>query len=286
MPSKNVIRHATTNDGVRLHIEECGTGQPILFLHEFAGDHRSWEPQVNTFSDRYRCVTFGARGYPPSDVPSDPSAYSQERAVADAVAVLDALEIESAHIVGLSMGGFCALHLGLCHPSRTQSLVVAGCGYGAQLKHRADFQQECRDIAKNFEVQGSPLVARSYSVGPARVQFKKKSPQEWAKFADRLAEHSAKGSALTLLGIQCKRPSLYDLLEELSVMTVPTLLITGDEDERCLDPNQMLKDTIPRSDLAVFPQTGHTCNLEEPTLFNEIVDEFLRDVEDNARENA
>ena len=115
-----------TDDGVTLHAEETGQGEPLLFVHEFAGDHRSWEPQVRFFSAAYRCVTYAARGYPPSDVPTDPAAYSQERAVADAIAVLDGLGIGRAHVVGLSMGGFTALHLALGHPERVLSAVVAG----------------------------------------------------------------------------------------------------------------------------------------------------------------
>ena len=105
-----------TDDGVRLHAEEAGQGEPLLFIHEFADDHCSWEPQVRYFSAAYRCITYAARGYPPSDVPADPGAYSQARAVADAVAVLDGLGVARAHAVGLSMGGFTALHLVLAHP--------------------------------------------------------------------------------------------------------------------------------------------------------------------------
>jgi len=108
--------HVSADDGVRLYVEEAGNGPPVVFVHEFAGDHRSWEPQVRALSRRYRCVVYAARGYPPSDVPQDEAAYSQARAVADIVAVLDGLEIERAHVVGLSMGGFATLHLGLRHP--------------------------------------------------------------------------------------------------------------------------------------------------------------------------
>ena len=64
--------------GVRLAYEETGRGYPVIFVHEFAGDLESWEPQLAHFARRYRCVAFNARGYPPSDVPSDPDAYSQE----------------------------------------------------------------------------------------------------------------------------------------------------------------------------------------------------------------
>ena len=102
--------YAITDDGVKLYFEETGSGTPVVFVHEFAGDHRSWEPQVRHFARRYRCIAYDARGYPPSDVPEAVSAYSQVRAADDIVAVLDHLQIARGHVVGLSMGGFAALH--------------------------------------------------------------------------------------------------------------------------------------------------------------------------------
>ena len=276
------MTHVTTDDGVRLHVEETGAGPPILFVHEFAGDHRSWEPQVRAFSRRHRCITYAARGYPPSDVPPAPAAYSQERAVADALAVLDALEVDRAHVVGLSMGGFCTLHLGLRHPERTRSLTVAACGYGAQPERREAFREECAAIAEAFRTEGAAAVAERYAVGPARVQFQNKDPRGWAEFAARLAEHDAEGAALTMLGVQRERPSLYDLAHDLERLIVPTLIVTGDEDEGCLEPALMLKRTIPAAGLAVLPRTGHTCNLEEPALFNRLVGDFIAAAESDA----
>lgn len=270
---------ATSGDGVRLHFEETGEGRPILFIHEFAGDHRSWEPQIRSFSRRYRCITYAARGYPPSDVPSDPRAYSQDLAVADAVAVLDAAGIDRADIIGISMGAFCALHVGLRHHERARSLVIAGCGYGAHPDVRESFRDESEAIAAAFEAEGAAGIAPTYAVGPARVQFQNKDPRGWAEFARLLTEHSTEGSALTMRGVQRERPSLYDLADELRALRVPTLLIVGDEDEGCLDANLMLKRTIPTSGLAVFPRTGHTANLEEPELFNRLVGEFMTLVE-------
>ncbi|HEY5354678.1 MAG TPA: alpha/beta hydrolase [Streptosporangiaceae bacterium] len=265
----------TTGDGVRLHAESTGGGTPLLFLHEFAGDHRSWEPQVRFFSARYRCVTYAARGYPPSGVPADPAAYSQERAVADAVAVLDGLGLPAAHVVGLSMGGFAALHLTLRHPDRVLSTVAAGTGYGAAPDRQAAFRAECEAIAAAFETDGAEQVASWYALGPARVQFQNKNPRGWAEFAAALAGHSAPGSALTMRGVQAGRPSLYALRDELARITTPLLVLAGDEDESCLDVALMLKRTIPSAGLAVLPRTGHTANLEEPHLFNEAVDRFL-----------
>lgn len=276
------VTYVRTDDGVQLYVEETGTGIPVLFIHEFAGDHRSWEPQVRALSRRYRCITYGARGYPPSDVPSDPSAYSQARAVDDAIAVLDGLGIERAHIVGISMGGFTALHLGLRHADRALSLVVAACGYGSQPERQESFRKECDVIADAFRDEGSAKVAERYAVGPARVQFQNKDARGWAEFARQLAEHSDEGSTLTMRGVQRERPSLYALTDALRAMTVPTLIVTGDEDEGCLEPDLMLKRTIPSAGLAVLPRTGHTCNLEEPELFNELVLRFTTAVEQGA----
>ena len=275
----------TADDGVRLHAEETGTtgtGVPLLFIHEFAGDHRSWEPQVRHFSGGYRCLTYAARGYPPSDVPGDPAAYSQQRAVADAIAVLDGFGVGRAHVVGLSMGGFTALHLTLRHPGRVASAVIAGAGYGAQPERAGAFRAECEAIATAFETEGAERVAARYAVGPARVQFQNKNPRGWAEFAAALGEHSALGATLTMRGVQAARPSLFRLRAELAQVRVPVLLVVGDEDEGCLETALMLKRTIPTSGLAILPRTGHTANLEDPDVFNGAVDRFLAAVERGA----
>ena len=271
-----------TDDGVALYAESTGAGQPLLFIHEFAGDHRSWEPQVRFFCPGYRCVTYAARGYPPSAVPEDPAAYSQQRAVVDAVAVLDGLGIDRAHVAGLSMGGFTALHLALRHPERVLSAVVAGAGYGAQPERAAAFRAECLATAAAFEAEGAPQVAQRYAIGPARVQFQRKNPRGWAEFAAALAGHSSLGAALTMRGVQAARPSLYRLRDELAQVRTPVLLVVGDEDEGCLETALMLKRTISSSGLAILPRTGHTANLEEPEVFNGLVDRFLAAVERGA----
>lgn len=270
---------ATAEDGTRIHFEEAGGGIPVLFIHEFAGDHRSWEPQMRTFSRRYRSILFAARGYPPSDVPEDVAAYSQELAVSDAISVLDHLGIDRAHVVGLSMGGFTSLHLGLGRPDRARSVVVAGVGYGAHPDARESFRAEAEAIAASLGSDGVAAFAARYAEGPARVQFQNKDPRGWAEFARLLAEHSSEGSANTMRGVQRERPSLYDLRDDLAKMEVPVLLIVGDEDEGCLDANLMLKRTISSSGLAVLPRTGHASNLEEPELFDRLVLDFLARVD-------
>jgi pimeloyl-ACP methyl ester carboxylesterase len=270
--------HATAGDGVKLYYEEVGSGNTLIFVHEFAGDRHSWEPQLRFFSRRYRCVAFNARGYPPSDVPEDPEQYSQERARDDVIAVLDHLGVESAHVVGLSMGGFATLHVGLAHPHRARSLVIAGCGYGAQRGEEESFRADSEALAKSLETQGASAFAK-YAAGPTRVQFENKDPRGYRAFIDALAAHSAKGAALTLRGVQMRRPLLYKLIDDMKRIAVPTLVMTGDEDEPCLDAALLLKRSIPTAGLVVLARSGHMINLEEPELFTRAVADFLAAVE-------
>jgi len=273
------MAHITTDDGVKLHYEEAGSGMPIVFVHEFAGDLRSWEPQFGHFSRRYRCIAYDARGYPPSDVPDSVERYSQERARDDVLAVMDGLHIPRAHVVGLSMGGFAALHFGIKYSQRALGLVVAGCGYGALRAQREEFQRSSRDNAKVMLEQGMAKFAATYGHNASRLQLRDKDPRGFARYIQYLTEHSAKGSANTMLGYQARRPSLYDLTGEMKGITAPTLIVAGDEDDATLEPGLLMKRTIPRAGLVVLPRSGHALNLEDPALFNRIVEDFFHQVE-------
>jgi pimeloyl-ACP methyl ester carboxylesterase len=267
--------HATTDDGIRLYYEETGSGMPLIFVHEFAGDHQSWEPQMRHFGQRYRSIAFNARGYPPSDVPGSPASYSQSRAADDIASILDHLSIDRAHVVGLSMGGFATLHFGFRHATRALSLCVAGCGYGAEPEQRERFRDEAAAIAQFIASAGMPAFADKYAYGPTRVQFENKDPRGHAEFKRMLSEHSPLGSANTQLGVQRERPSLYDLVEDMKRLTVPTLILAGDEDWPCLLPGILLKRNIASAALSFMPNCGHAINLEAPDEFNRIVGDFL-----------
>jgi pimeloyl-ACP methyl ester carboxylesterase len=266
--------YANAKDGTRLYYEEAGSGNPLIFIHEFAGDHRSWEPQMRFFARYFRCIAYAARGFPPSDIPDDPARYSQAHARDDVVAVLDHLKLERAHVVGLSMGGFAALHVGITYPQRARSLVVAGCGYGAEPDKKEKFQAECEAAAASFEANWTE-AAKKYALGPTRVQLQNKDPRGWTEFAQQLAEHSPKGQALTMRGVQMRRPSLYELVEDMKKIQVPTLIVTGDEDDPCLEPALLMKRSIATSGLVVLPRSGHTINIEEPEPFNRALFEFF-----------
>ena len=262
-------------NGFDMYYEVTGSGKPILFIHEFASDSRSWEPQVRHFSRRYQCITYNARGYPPSGVVEDPSNYSLEIAVEDARCLLSALNIRTVAAVGLSMGSFTALRLALLHPDLVSSVLVAGCGYGSLPDSRDAFQKDCLALAEKFESLGSAAVAEFYCKGASRVGFREKDERGWAELREHVAALSPKGAALTLRGIQAKRPSLFEWEQELKAMRVPLLVLTGDFDDWTIEPSWYLKRIVPTAGLCVLPRTGHTVNLEEPALFNQHLQNFL-----------
>ena len=271
--------HVTAGGGVKLYYEEAGQGTPILFVHEFMGEYRSWEAQLRYFSRRYRCIAFNARGYPPSDVPEHIEDYSFEHQRAGILAMLDGLRIDKAHIVGLSMGAFATFYFGMKWPARALSLTLAGIGSGSMPEARARFRQESEAAALKLLAEGWEKSADVRGNSPTRVQLQNKNPRGYAEFIALVRQHSAKGSALTLQGYQALRPALGDFKEQMAKCTLPTLIISGDEDEPCLDASLMLKRHMPSAGLVFMPQTGHACNLEEPEMFNLVCEKFFHQVE-------
>jgi 3-oxoadipate enol-lactonase len=271
--------YAVTNDSVRLYFEEAGSGTPIIFLHEFAADHTNWEPQMRYFSRRHRCIAYSARGYTPSDVLPSSEAYTYRHFYTDALAVLDHLQIAKAHFVGLSMGSYSSLQVGLNAPGRASSLTLAAVGSGSDLENLDVFRKQCRANAEQYDKIGAAEVAKATREAPSRIPFLLKDPRGHADFYDSLARHDAKGSANTMRSFQGGRPSIYSLADAIRKVPTPSLIICGDEDDNCVEPSLFLKKHLPASGLAMFPKSGHVLNLEEPALFNETLERFIALVE-------
>lgn len=262
--------HISARDGTRLYYEESGQGTPVIFVHEYAGDYRTWEMQMRFFSRAHRCVTYSQRGYPPSDIPSDGAKYSQDIARDDVVALMDALKIERAHVVGHSMGAYTALHVGIHAPERCISVVAAGCGWGStpDVKKREEMKALAAETGKLFAAEGIKAAAAKYADAPMRQAQKNKDPRGYAEFARMLSEHSAEGHAHTMLNLQLKRPTLWEMEAALKKFSVPLLVIVGDEDEPCIEGSFYLKRTAPTAGLLVIPRSGHNIPTEEPAAFN------------------
>ena len=228
-----------------------GAASRLYSSHEFSGDARSWDAQIGFFSRYYRCTTYCARGYPPSDVPAASDAYNQIRAAEDLADVVRAVADGPAHIVGLSMGGFAALHFGLRYPQLARSLAIAGVGYGAKPEQHLNTATATRREADHAEAIGMAAFAHELAGSSYAQCLRAKDEAGWHRFAEQLGEHSVTGMAMTLRGILATRPSLWHFAEALRDAQRASLLLTGDEDTPCLEPSLFLKTTLPDAALCV-----------------------------------
>ncbi|RAI64830.1 alpha/beta hydrolase [Pseudomonas fluorescens] len=274
------MNYADSN-GVKLFVETTGSGAPIVFVHEFAGDYRNWESQVRFFGRHFQCITFNARGYPPSDVPEDVDQYGQAFAVQDIASVLRWAKLESAHIVGVSMGGYATLNFGLTHPEMARSLTIIGAGHGSDPERREQFLRDSAELADRLVRLGMEEGIVHYANSPIRRRFKEKDPRGFEAFNRQFAEHSPLGSSLTTRGYQMRRDTIYDLKSKMEKLNIPTLIITGDDDEPCVSPALFMKKTIPDARLWIVPRTTHAVNLEEPEAFNRTAFDFISEAEQN-----
>ncbi len=274
-----MIESRADSDGVGLHVVSTGSGTPIVFVHEFAGDVRNWLPQIRYLAPRHRCIAFNARGYPPSDVPDRVDDYGQAQAVADIAAVMRHCGVDRAHVVGLSMGGYATLNFGIAHPRMVRSLTVCGVGHGSDPATRQDFLKAAGELAERMVALGMEKGTDAYANNPTRRRFREKDPSGFAQFNRQFAEHSALGSSLTMRGYQLRRKTVYQLEAELRRIEVPTLIVTGDDDDPCIEPSLFMKRQIRGSRLWIVPGSTHTVNLEEPAWFNDVVGRFIADVD-------
>ncbi len=265
--------------GARLYYEEAGRGTPIVFVHEFSGDLWSWERQLQHFSRRYRCVAFNARGYPPSDVPTTLSAYSHRHAVDDIAAVMRALGLRRAHVVGCSMGSRSALDFGLDYPRMALSLTLIGIGSGADPRNRAAFSRSIEARAREYEEQGLAAVLKKLRAAPNRLRLRQKNPRAFEDFGRRFLQHSAQGCANITRRVQGRRPSLFGMERALRALKVPTQVIVGDEDPLAIDSGLFMKRVSPAVRLSVVAATGHLVNLEEPDLLHRCMEDFYALIE-------
>lgn len=266
---------ATARDDTRLHYEEAGRGTPLIFVHEFSGDSRSWEAQMRFFARRYRCIAFNARGYPPSDVPRAQTKYSWQIAVDDIADVLRHLRIRKAHVVGCSMGAYSALQFGLRYPAMALSVTSLGAGAGSDPATRKAFLKTTEAHAQLFENAGTAAALKQRGVSAARIPQMLKDPRGFAEFRCIHESHSGIGLARVLRGVQARRPPVYDLEAGLSKFRPPLLVMCGDEDDGSIEPALFIKRVCRNARLWICPSSGHTLNTEEPELFNRNLLDFL-----------
>ena len=268
----------TSGDGVDLYYEETGEGTPLVWVHEYGGDLRSWEPQVRYFSRRYRVIVYNHRGYPPSTVPRGAGEYSQDLLVRDLHQLLTHLGLGPVHLGGCSMGANVARDFSIAHAEMTRSLILVGVGAGSV--NREQFLKAQDTSAAGLELEGMASLIRNFESLPTRASFKEKDPRGFAEFLRYAGEHDAQASAHLAREVLAKRKTIFELQAELKALRVPTLIMVGDRDAPCVEPSLVMRGWLPHAGLVVFPACGHTPNIEEPSLFNLHVAEFLAAVEE------
>ena len=263
---------ATVN-GVELYYEETGSGFPLVFVHEFAGDMRAWEPQVRYFGRQYRVITYNQRGYPPSQVPADAESYSHDNLIEDLHQLLGFLDIQRAYIAGLATGGNVALNFGIRHPDRAQALVVAGAGAGTV--DREYWLAAAKVFADDIERDGTAGIVANVESAPQRIVFRIKDPRGWQQFIADMHDFSPLGCAHIMRNALMNRKPIFDLEAELGMMNVPTLVMVGDQDDPAFAACRFICHHAPNAGMMVMPMCGHTLNSEEPDFFNLHVGTFL-----------
>jgi len=250
----------------------------MVFAHELASDLAQWSGQMARFSDRFRCIAYDARGYPPSDMPAGDADYEWPRFVDDIEAMFDGMALQKAWLVGWSMGAYAALHFALRHPGRLEGLVVVGVGSGSPVDEIEGFRADMADLARLYRQEGSEAAAERIASGANRQPLKRNNPEAWTAWRDALRRRPAEAMARVCANYQGRRPSLLDFEGELSRLKVPVLILIGEEDAPCLGISRALARTIPGAKLRVFPKVGHAPNLEASEAFDREVEAFTRAV--------
>jgi pimeloyl-ACP methyl ester carboxylesterase len=266
----------TIND-VQIHYEETGHGFPVILCHEFAGDYRSWEQQVRHLARRYRVIAYNYRGYPPSSVPIQSAAYSQDLLISDMRALLRHLAVERVHVIGIATGGNLALNFAISHPSMTKSVVVAGAGAGTF--DRTNWLARSKEMADAIAEKGAVAIVESVEAAPQRQALRIKDPRAWDEFIGIIRSLSTTGSENSLRNVLLTRKPVTELEEGIKGLKMPVLVMVGDQDTPAFEPSLFIHKHAPHSGLVVFPFTGHTLPVEEPALFNAFVDGFLAAVD-------
>ncbi|KIC20418.1 alpha/beta fold hydrolase [Leisingera sp. ANG-Vp] len=271
-----------TSDGISIYFEETGSGAPIVLVHEFGGDYRSWHLQVAELSQSFRCITYSARGFLPSAVPQDRSQYGQSCSTGDLLALMDHLGLDQAHVAGTSMGSFTSLDFALNHPGRVASVTLVGNSSGPRDgQERIRYRQEwVSHEAKLREERGGDGAVAVLEDDPAYLSFQKNDPGNWAVYAKNLRGQSSEGAVHVLSTVHWNRRSLFEDQARLKAFEKPVLLVTGDEDYYLVgETNAFLQDILPNAVWHQFPGTGHLVNIEQAAEFNRLLAEFAGEPE-------
>jgi 3-oxoadipate enol-lactonase len=265
--------YATSTDGIRLHYQVTGrrSGPPVLFIQGLGADKHGWDLQRLGFALSHRAIALDNRGAGRSDKPL--GAYSLEQMAADAVSVLDAAGIATAHVVGASMGGAITQMVGILHPDRVRSLTLA-CTSCRNHPWRRELLAGWGTAAREHGMGAMTHEAARWVIGPR--SFRRIMPAiGWlGPLAFGRPRHAFANQVDAILAADDTDRS------ELANITVPTLVVVGNQD--ILTPrgdSEELAELIPTAELVVISGAAHGLMIEHATTFNRVLGDFLQRAE-------
>jgi 3-oxoadipate enol-lactonase len=250
----------------RIGYDDLGQGTPVVFLHAFPLDRTMWAPQTSALADQWRCLAIDVRGFGESTAEGP---FTVDRYADDVAAVLEAAGVGRAVIVGLSMGGYVAFAFWRSHPQRVRAFVLADTRAGADAPDTRERRRELMALART---SGAAAVADRQIVGLLGKTTRERRPDLAAGVRAIAANASVEGIVGALEALVA-RP---DSTPTLSTVSVPTLVIVGEEDVITpMKEARVMQAAIPGSRLEVLAHAGHLSSVERPAAFNAVLSEFL-----------
>jgi len=247
-------------DGVHLSYDVHGKGYPLLFTHGYSSTAHMWRSQENALSEHFQFITWDMRGHGSSDSPESLDGYTEAATVSDMAAILDRVGAEQAVIGGLSLGGYMSLAFYYVHPERCRALILCDTGPGFKNPTaREQWNSTAHRRAEAFESRGIDALGRSPEV--AQTAAGQRSPDGLAKAAR---------------GMLTQADSR--IIENLPNITVPVLLIVGENDTPYHAGTDYMAAKIPNARKVVISAAGHSCNIDQPERFNQAVLQFLDEI--------
>jgi pimeloyl-ACP methyl ester carboxylesterase len=244
-------------NGIEIDYEASGAGPAVLLSHGYSATRHMWDAQHAALGEQHRVISWSMRGHGETESPADPARYSADLTVADMRALLAHLGVERAVIGGLSLGGYVSLAFYLAHPEMARALVICDSGPGYRSADaRAAWNQRAQERAAALETRGLEALGKSREV------------------RESLGLHrSAQGLAHAARGMLAQEGSR--VIDGLSRIAVPTLIIVGDQDQPFLAPCEYMAKKIPGARLEIIRGAGHSSNLDQPETFNRVLLDFL-----------
>ena len=267
-------RDVDVGDGLRLHVTCSGTGPPLVLLHGFTGSGATWHPLREALGARHTIITIDLPGHGRSDAPDDPARYALDRFAGDLASVLDTLGMSRIALLGYSLGGRAALRFAIRRPDRIAALIVESASPGiADSADRASRLAADRVLADTIERDGIAAFVAWWERLPLWGSQASLPEAARARLHAQRLDNRPRGLANSLRGAGAGVDP--PVLDALTTVEVPALIIAGARDEKYVAAGQQMAAAIPGAHVATVPDAGHAAHLERPDAFAALVSGFL-----------